>query len=53
MIFAVEKTYFRGDVLGTFPFSTDVSTEKKLLFFVVGRRAAKYQRILRMSCVPF
>ena len=40
MIVAVEQTYFLGNVLGTFPFSADVSTEEEFFFssLVVAQR---------------
>ena len=51
MTFAVEQTNFLCDVLRTFQFSTDVSTEKKFLFLIAGSRATEYERVLRLTCV--
>ena len=51
--FAGEQTNFLGDVLRTLKFGTDVSTKKKVFSLVVGGRAAKYECVLRLSCISF
>jgi hypothetical protein len=50
MTVAIEQPNFFCDEFRTFPFSADVSTEKKVFFLVVGGRTAKYQRVVRLSC---
>jgi hypothetical protein len=45
-----EQTNFRRNVLCTFPLSADVSAEQEVLLLVVCGRAAKYERVLRLTC---